>query len=82
MGQFCSRQPQACEVGSSALSYLGQKAVASAKWAYETLTTKGEQNAVAKAPRVIEMNGSQNTLTDADTALEWRGPQRSAEVKR
>ena len=28
MGQFCSRQPEACQVGSQALTHLGHKAVA------------------------------------------------------
>jgi len=84
MGQFCSRQPQACEVGSSMLSYLGHKAVASAKWAYEAMTSKSESGPTALAktqPRVIDIDGSQNTLTASDTAPGWRGPVRQAEAK-
>jgi hypothetical protein len=89
MGQFCSRQPAACEVGSSMLSYLGHKAVASAKWAYEAMTSKSESkpSALAKTdskpePRVIDIDNSQNTLTASDAAPSWRGPQRQAEMKR
>jgi hypothetical protein len=84
MGQFCSRQPAACEVGSSMLSYLGHKAVASAKWAYEAMTSKSESGASALAktsPRVIDIDNSQNTLTASDTTPGWRGPVRQAEAK-
>src|SRR5690349_3168636 len=34
MGQFCNRQPDACQIGSQALSHFGHKAQASAKWLY------------------------------------------------
>jgi hypothetical protein len=84
MGQFCSRQPAACEVGSSMLSYLGHKAVASAKWAYEAMTAKSESGPSALArtsPRVIDIDNSQNTLTASDTTPGWRGPVRQAEAK-
>src|SRR5258707_5690883 len=40
MGQFCARQPDACKVGSQALTQFGYKAQASAKWVYEFLTDK------------------------------------------
>ena len=38
MRQFCARQPDACEVGSAALTQFGHKAQASAKWVYEFLS--------------------------------------------
>jgi hypothetical protein len=84
MGQFCSRQPAACDVGSSMLSYLGHKAVASAKWAYEAMTTKSDAGPTAltkTSPRVIDIDNSQNTLTASDTTPGWRGPVRQAEAK-
>src|SRR4051794_41837192 len=40
MGQFCARQPDACKVGSQALTQFGYKAQASAKWVYDFLTEK------------------------------------------
>src|SRR5205085_9315511 len=43
MSQFCTRQAEACQVGSQALTYLGHKAVASTKWLYEKFTAKSEQ---------------------------------------
>src|SRR3954471_17352233 len=87
MSQFCARQPDACQVGSQALTHFGHKAQASAKWLYEKLTSKGsEQTGPAAAPgkALAETDASQNTLTLADTAPTWRGPQqqRQAEAKR
>ena len=83
MGQFCSRQPEACQVGSQALAHLGHKAVASAKWIYEKFTAKSEQPTATPAKALAESE-SQNTLTQADTAPAWRGaqPQRQAEARR
>jgi len=88
MKQFCVRQPEACDVGSAALTQFGHKAQASAKWLYDFLTEKlgnNEQTASAKRePKAApsETGSSQNTLTDADTSPVWRGPQRQAEAKR
>jgi hypothetical protein len=85
MGQFCTRQPEACEVGSQALTQFGHKAQASAKWVYDFLTEKLGDNAVAArqpAAAPIGVDGSQNTLTASDTAPAFRGPVRQAEAKR
>ena len=85
MGQFCSRQPDACQVGSQALTHFGHKAQASAKWLYEKFTSKSETATPASpAKAVAESDSSQNTLTLADTTPSWRGPQpqRQAEAKR
>jgi Family of unknown function (DUF5330) len=87
MRQFCARQPDACEIGSAALTQFGHKAQASAKWLYEflsdklgtdhTASVKGEPKAVP-----VEIDSSQHTLTSADTTPAWRGPQRQADAKR
>jgi hypothetical protein len=88
MRQFCSRQPEACEVGSAALTQFGYKAQASAKWLYDFLTEKlgNDQTASVKGgePKAVpvEVDGSQNTLTAADATPAWRGPQRQADAKR
>jgi hypothetical protein len=87
MGQFCSRQPDACQVGSQAITHFGHKAQASAKWLYEKLTSKGSEQTgspASPAKAVAESDSSQNTLTSADTTPSWRGPQpqRQAEAKR
>ena len=80
MTQFCTRQPDACQIGSQALVHFGHKAQASAKWLYEFLSDKlGTQHA---APSRVEPklpadhDLSQNTLTPSDAAPSWRGPQR------
>ena len=80
MRQFCVRRPEACEVGSAALTQFGYKAQASAKWLYGFLSDNlGTQYA---APTKIEpklpadRDLSQNTLTPSDAAPSWRGPQR------
>jgi len=83
MRQFCARQPEACEVGSAALTQFGHKAQASAKWLYEFLSDKlGTQHA---APARVEPklpadhDLSKNTLTPSDAAPRWRG---QADAKR
>ena len=83
MSQFCVRQPDACQVGSQALTYFGHKAQASAKWVYEKFTAKAEQPGAAAPARALA-DDSQHTLTPADTAPAWRGaqPQRQAEARR
>ena len=89
MRQFCARQPDACQVGSQALSQFGHKAQASAKWVYEFLTEKlgpEQTGSVASEPARVSPvdleSGSQHTLTSADTVPAWRGPQRQADAKR
>jgi hypothetical protein len=90
MKQFCARQPEACEIGSQALTQFGHKAQASAKWVYDFLTEKlgpapGATETAAEpakaAPASLEST-SQQTLTPSDTLPAWRGPQRQADVRR
>ena len=78
MRQFCVRQPDACAVGSQALVHLGQKAQTGAKLLYDFLNDKlghAETQEAATAPAMHGRKPSQNTLTPADVALPWRGPQ-------
>jgi hypothetical protein len=86
MSQFCSRQPETCQIGSQALTYFGHKAQASAAWLYEKFTSKPgtEQTGTASAPsKALADADSQNTLTQADTSPAWRGPQqRQADARR
>ncbi len=82
MRQFCSRQPEACAVGSQALVQFGHKAEAGAKMLYEFLNERfgsDRTGTVASAARP-----SQSTLTPADLAPAWRGPppRREAEARR
>ena len=75
MRGFCARQPDACAVGSNALVEFGHKAHAGAKMLYDFLGEKVAQPARGNAEQVAGRKPSQNTLTPADLALPWRGPQ-------
>jgi hypothetical protein len=84
MSQFCARQPDACQIGSRALSHFGHKAQASAKWLYDMLASKSAATQTPAEPAKAVADGdSQNTLTQADTMPAWRGTgQRQADLKR
>jgi hypothetical protein len=81
--QFCGRQPEACSVGSQVATGIGYKAQAGAKMLYELLSKKlapHETGSVANAAAKAE-TASQNTLTPADLAPTWRGPQPRKDAK-
>ena len=44
MGQFCKRQPQACEVGGHAATVIGQRAQDGARKLYQIITDKKSDN--------------------------------------
>ena len=83
MRQFCARQPDACGVGSQALTSFGQKAQAGAKMLHEFLTEhfSGRPGTADKAGRTV---GKQNTLSTPDLAAPSRGvpARKEAEAKR
>lgn len=85
--QFCTRQPEACTVGGKVAVTIGYKAQAGAKMIYEFLSEKlapsetgslaagsGHPERAAKGDK-LPGKASQNTLTPADVAPAWRGPQ-------
>ncbi|MEJ0075959.1 MAG: DUF5330 domain-containing protein [Alphaproteobacteria bacterium] len=83
MSQFCTRQPDACQIGSQALAHFGHKAQASAKWLYDMVTSKSASQTGAVESKAVAEGDSQNTLTQADAAPAWRGSaQRQADLKR
>jgi len=77
MSHFCSRQPDACAVGSQALNQFGHKAQAGAKLLYEFLTDKlGAEASPSATPTRAAAHAtktSQNSLTPADLVPAWRG---------
>jgi hypothetical protein len=82
MRGFCTRQPDACSVGSQVAVSLGYRAQAGAKMLYDFLTenlasregsTSTHTGSITKAAQ-IPVNASQNTLTPADLVAPWRGP--------
>jgi Family of unknown function (DUF5330) len=91
MRGFCSRQPDACSVGSQVAVSLGYRAQAGAKMLYDFLTetlaprvtgsisrSASTRTALDKSP---PEHSSQNTLTPADLAPIWRGPQARKDAK-
>jgi uncharacterized protein DUF5330 len=94
--QFCTRQPDACTVGSHVAAELGTRAQAGAKMLYEFLTaTLASKDAGAVAGRFGKAatdkaavdqaafsRASQNTLSTTDLAPAWRGPTPRKDAKR
>jgi hypothetical protein len=81
MWQFCSRQPQACEVGSHAAVAFGQRAEAGAKLVYQFISERAspaETGSIADTARKPAAKPSQDTLTATDIAPAWRAPRRVA----
>jgi hypothetical protein len=91
---FCTRQPDACTVGSQVAVAIGYRAQAGAKMLYDFLTEAlapketgalphgaAPRGSLAKAEPVKSAPSSQNTLTPADLAPTWRGPQPSKDAK-
>lgn len=79
MGSFCERQPDACSVGSQAAVTIGHRARAGAKMLYEYLNEhlgSNDTGGVANtATGKAVARPSQHTLSPADLAPAWRGPQ-------
>jgi len=86
---FCTRQPDACTVGSQVATAIGYKAQAGAKMLYDFLsealapretgaltngTPRGGRSAKATPEKSPAERTSQNTLNPADLAPAWRGP--------
>jgi hypothetical protein len=85
MGRFCTRQPEACAIGSQAAAVLGQRAQAGAKMVYDFLSERPaprETGSVATGParpavsQTAPAAKSQDNLTAADLVPAWRGPRR------
>jgi hypothetical protein len=93
MSRFCTRQPDACALGSQAAAALGQRAQAGAKMVYDFINERGERGApretgsvTARPTRQVASQAapaakSQDTLTAADLVPAWRGPRRESHNK-
>ena len=78
MGQFCKRQPAACEVGGQAATAIGQRAQDGARQLYKIIADKkspDHTNSIGSADaEATAANASpRETLTDEDIAVEYRG---------
>ena len=85
MGQFCKRQPAACEVGGQAATAIGQRAQDGARQLYKIITKPDHPGTPDKKPdhtssigddaEAVAVNVSPTeALTDDDMAIEWRLP--------
>jgi hypothetical protein len=87
LSQFCSRQPDACTVGSHVASELGPRAQAGSRMLHQFFTTKlktngsGPTNGAATRQGASTADSSQNTLTSTDLVAPWRGPSPHKEPK-
>lgn len=89
MRQFCSRQAEACAVGSQTAVAFGHKAQAGAKMLYEFLNDRlgpAGTGSVAKPAGRPAVSGaaqpSQHTLTPDDLLPAWRWPEPRRDTKR
>jgi hypothetical protein len=71
---FCSRKPEACEIGSQALQSFGQKAQLGSKYLYEFLSDRFGEPHADKATGTISERPGRQTLTPADAAPAWKAP--------
>jgi hypothetical protein len=75
MGNFCTRQPAACEIGSQAASVIGHRAQAGARKVYQMITDKKpDHTGSIGGDAVTENNAPADTLTLDDLKADWRGP--------
>ncbi|MGA7489182.1 MAG: DUF5330 domain-containing protein [Xanthobacteraceae bacterium] len=89
MRAFCERQPDACSVGSQAAAAFGQRAQAGAKMLYEYINEHfgahdggpAENTAKSNAVPMPTSRPSQHTLSPADLAPAWHGPQPRKEAR-
>jgi hypothetical protein len=71
---FCTRKPEACEIGSQALQSFGQKAQLGSRYLYEFLSDRfGETHSDRITGTIAERPGRQ-TLTPADMEPAWKAP--------
>jgi hypothetical protein len=75
MGQFCRRQPAACEVGGQAATVIGQRAQQGARKLYQIITDKrppDHTGSIAGAGNSENSVAPRDTLAPDDLLLEWQ----------
>ena len=77
MGQFCKRQPAACQVGGQAATVIGQRAQDGARKIYRIITDKRAPDHTGSIGGVDDAGAAQveiaprDTLTPDDLQAEW-----------
>ncbi|PAY05635.1 MULTISPECIES: DUF5330 domain-containing protein [Bradyrhizobium] len=75
MGQFCKRQPSACEVGGQAATAIGQRATDGARKLYQMITDKKPDHTGSIGNDDTDQAlASRDTLTADDQAIEFHPP--------
>ena len=76
MGQFCKRQPAACEVGGQAATVIGQRAQDGARKLYKIITDKkpDHTSSIGNGEAVVVNAPTADALTEEDMAIEWQMP--------
>jgi hypothetical protein len=79
IGQFCKRQPAACEVGGQAATVIGQRAQDGARKIYKIITDKKPDHTSSidtpdDAGAAVAAAAPADALTEGDMAIEWRLP--------
>src|ERR1700744_3462268 len=80
MGQFCKRQPTACEVGGQAATAIGQRAQGGARKLYQIITDKSDKRAPdhtgsigMESADAARSDIARDTLTPDDIQINWQG---------
>ena len=86
MGQFCKRQPTACDVGGQAATVIGQRAQGGARKLYQIITDKPDKSEKSdkRAPdhtgsiggmesAEAAQSDTRDTLTPDDMQIQWQG---------
>jgi hypothetical protein len=84
MWNFCTRQPQACAMGSHAAAAFGQRAEAGAKMVYNLISERAapaDTGSIGGPARKSAVAPSQDTLSATDIAPAWHDPRRVAHSK-
>ena len=74
IGQFCARQPAACEIGSQAATVIGHRAQAGARKVYQMITDKKDTTGSIGGSEALSQHAPADTLTLDDLKADWRGP--------
>ena len=61
MGQFCKRQPAACEVGGQAATAIGQRAQDGARKMYKIITKPDQPSVPTRSPTIPARSASPTT---------------------
>lgn len=72
-GGFCSRQPQACAIGSQVLETVGERAGAGARMVLDYVGSQIASEKRKLAERALSGRKTEDTLTSGDLGPAWQG---------